>query len=185
MRYQSQELLESLTKLTEKNIEKIREFFLKKPEALYYRTNESSWNILECIAHLNIYGDFYLPEIERSILEAKSPSADFYSSGWLGEYFAQSMRPKEIPNKMKTFKKSNPIYTEVSFQSLTTFLTQQEKMLNLLQQAKAVHLGKTRASISILPIRLKLGDVLRIVIYHNQRHLKQAEQIFKDFEKKY
>ena len=185
MKYQSLDLLQSLTELTEKNIEKAAQFLLKEKEALYYKTTESSWNVLECIEHLNIYGDFYLPEIAQRILKAKNKPGSSFSSGWLGEYFAQSMLPKEKTTKMKTFKKSNPIYKEVSLEVLSTFLVQQQKMLDLLKRAQAVHLGKTRAAISILPIRLKLGDVFRIVIYHNLRHIKQAERVLADFEKNY
>jgi hypothetical protein len=50
--------------------------------------------------------------------------------------------------------------------------------LNLLEQGKKVDLTRTRTSISISSlIKLRLGDTLRVVIYHNQRHLAQVRRI--------
>jgi len=41
-----------------------------------------------------------------------------------------------------------------------------------------VDIGKTKTAISISKwIKLKLGDTLRVVIYHNQRHMAQAKRI--------
>jgi hypothetical protein len=48
-------------------------------------------------------------------------------------------------------------------------------MLSLLEQAKSVNLQKIKASITLSKfIKLRLGDVFRVVIYHNERHLEQA-----------
>jgi uncharacterized protein (DUF2249 family) len=48
-------------------------------------------------------------------------------------------------------------------------------MLELLEIARSKNLNRIRTSISISKlIKLKLGDTLRVVIYHNGRHLQQA-----------
>lgn len=39
---------------------------------LRWRASESSWNILECIEHLNRYGNHYLPAIDGAIQAATS-----------------------------------------------------------------------------------------------------------------
>ena len=77
-------------------------------EQLNYRSSNESWSILECIEHLNLYGDFYLPEIENKIIFSNSKPAAIFKSGLLGNYFAKSLLPKEKLNKMKTFKDKTP-----------------------------------------------------------------------------
>ena len=88
------------------------------------------------------------------------------------------MLPKEKLNKMKTFKSMNPIGSNLDKTVLEKFLSQQKTLLELLQQAEKVSLTKNKTGISISKwIKLKLGDTFRIVIYHNLRHVIQAEKV--------
>ena len=136
--------------------------------------------MLECIEHLNLYGDFYLPEIENRIRQSKYPATSNFKSGWLGNYFAKSMLPREKLNKMKTFKDKNPLGSQLDKSTLDRFTQQQKKTLDLLDKARKVSLNHTKTSVSISKwITLKLGDTFRVVIYHNQRHLVQAANVLK------
>jgi len=91
------------------------------------------------------------------------------------------MLPKEKLNKMKTFKSMNPIGSNLDKTVLETFLSQQKTSLELLQQAEKVSLTKNKTGISISKwIKLKLGDTFRVVIYHNLRHIIQAEKVIKE-----
>lgn len=142
---------------------------------LNYRKQPASWSVLECLEHLNLYGNFYLPEIGNSIHQSKTQPNEEFKSGWLGNYFAQSMLPKTKLNKMKTFKEMNPINRNLSREVLDTFIDQQTKLLALLQQAPTVDLSRVKTGISISKlICLRLGDTFRFVIYHQIRHIKQA-----------
>lgn len=147
-------------------------------DELNYRKQPASWSVLECLEHLNLYGNFYLPEIESSIRNSKAQANKEFKSGWLGNYFAQSMLPKTKLNKMKTFKEMNPINRDLSREVLKTFIGQQTKLLQLLEQAQKVDLSRTKTGISISKlIRLRLGDTFRFVIYHQVRHIKQANDV--------
>jgi Asp-tRNA(Asn)/Glu-tRNA(Gln) amidotransferase C subunit len=60
---------------------------------------------------------------------------------------------------MKTFKDKNPIHSTLTTTTLERFLKQQERLLQLLQQAEKVDLTKTRTAISITKwLTLRLGD---------------------------
>lgn len=125
-------------------------------------------------------GTSYLPEIENRIKSAQSSINEEFKSGWLGNYFAVSMLPGEPGkmNKMKTFKSINPHGQLLSRDTIDRFLNQQKHMLQLLDAAEKVDLNKVKTSISISKfIKLKLGDTLRVVIYHNDRHIVQAERV--------
>ena len=150
------------------------------------RPSPDHWGIAECLEHLNLYGDYYLPEIEKRIHKAKPVNDDYiYKSGWLGNYFAESMLPKDgrIKNKMKTFKNKNPAYLSVPENVVNRFLTQQEKLIQLLEQSKSIHLNKIWVPVSIAKmIRLNLGDTFRFFINHQIRHFHQIENVLKQIK---
>ncbi|WP_317167725.1 DinB family protein [Chryseobacterium sp. Tr-659] len=172
------ELLDELKKRTRQHLHFGEVLLLKPDHELNFRTSTDSWSALECIEHLNRYGDFYLPEINRRISSAKNTSQSDFKPGILGNYFAESILPKEKLNKMKSPKIMNPIHSKLDKNVVDKFVRQQEKMLELLEDAQHVNLEKTKTAISISKlIKLKLGDTFRFVIYHNARHLEQAKRV--------
>lgn len=171
-------LINDLIKRTKDNLNRIQPMLDLSIEDLNFKPDPERWSILECIEHLNRYGDFYLPELETKINQSKHKANAVFKSGWLGNYFAISMLPKEKLNTMKTFKSMNPAGSQLTKETLHTFVHQQQQMLTLLHQARTVCLSKTKTNISISKwIKLRLGDTFRVVIYHNQRHLLQAEGV--------
>ena len=186
---QTEVLLTDLMNRTQQLIREAESLKEKPEDFLNRKPGPESWSVLECLEHLNRYGRFYLPEIGRRIGERSSSSSPsvplqrgrkeaVFKSGWLGNYFANSMLPKEKLNKMKTFKSMNPINSKLDKQVITEFLEQQREMLRLLTESRKVSLNKTRTDISISKlIKLKLGDTFRFVIYHNERHMAQALRI--------
>jgi hypothetical protein len=134
--------------------------------------------MLECLEHLNLYGDFYLPQIENHISGASHKSEIEFKSGILGSYFANSMLPKGKLNKMKTFKDKNPLHADLDKTVIDRFLNQQFKLLDLLNEARKVSLNKVKIPISIATfVKLKLGDTFQFFINHMLRHLNQIEDI--------
>lgn len=147
-------------------------------DALEWRENAGSWNILECLEHLNLYGDFYLPQIEAKIENAKRGSDIEFNTGILGNYFAKSMLPKEKLNKMKTFKDKNPINAQLDKSVIERFVHQQIHMRGLLEASRKVSLNKIKIQTSISAmLRLKLGDTFRFLINHMIRHFEQIGRV--------
>src|SRR6476620_11332623 len=106
---QSEDLIQSLLDQTRQMMNRAEKFKSYELQVLSWKENATSWSMLECLEHLNLYGDYYLPEIKRRIKESKSTSDLEFNSGFLGGYLAKSMLPKEKLNKMKTFKDKNPL----------------------------------------------------------------------------
>lgn len=178
MKIQTEALLVDLANRTKQLIQEAELLKDKSEEALNYKQHAESWSVLECLEHLNLYGRFYLPEIKKRIQEGKGKQESVFKSGWLGNYFANSMLPKEKLNKMKTFKNMNPLNSQLDKQVIDEFLNQQTELLQLLEESRKISLNKTKTSISISKLlKLKLGDTFRFVIYHNQRHMAQAQRI--------
>ncbi|WP_433628934.1 DinB family protein [Chryseobacterium cucumeris] len=181
MKISTSEFLNELRNRTAEHLQFAEMLSLKTENDLNFRTSTESWSTLECLEHLNRYGDFYIPEIIRTISSVGKPSQLYFKPGILGNYFAKSMLPKEKLNTMKTLKAMNPIHSNLDKGVVDTFIKQQKKMLELLEEAQYIDLEKTKTSISISKlIKLKLGDTFRFVIYHNARHVEQIKRILTD-----
>lgn len=180
MQIETNVLIEELLGINERCTAKAKEFKKLNTEQLNFKRSSTEWSILECIEHLNLYGDFYLPEVQRQIIAAESTSkATMFKSGMLGNYFSNLMKVKNgTVKKMKTPTDKNPNNRPLSVTTIDRFLKQQELLKSLLLQAKNIDLTKTKTAISLTSlIRLRLGDTFRFVTYHIERHIAQAGRV--------
>ena len=176
-------LIKDLLAMTEDATKAARRYKNLSEAQLNFKRRPDQWNILECLEHLNRYGDFYLPEIEKSIVGHKTNNGTHvYRSGLLGNYFANLMKVKHGKMfKMKTPTDKNPIGSELTITTIDRFLKQQELLKSLLNQARNADLTRTKVPISLTRfVKLRLGDTLRFFVNHIERHLIQAERVLKD-----
>ena len=171
-------LIDELLAIAESATEKTRKFRDLREDQLNFKEAPERWSILECIEHLNRYGDFYLPEIEKAILGAP-PRTSVFRSGAIGNWFANLMKVKNGRIvKMKTPGDKNPVGSKLTKLTLDRFLKQQDMLKSLLNQARNVDLTRTKVPISLTKfIKLRLGDTFRFFTYHIERHVIQAERI--------
>lgn len=178
MQIENHKLIDDLLRRMEKCTQSVKGFEALSLDQLQFKRDDR-WSILECLEHLNLYGDFYLVEIEKQILTnpRKNTSAKF-KSGILGNYFANLMEVKEGKiTKMKSPKDKNPANRGLSITTINRFLKQQERLVGLLNQCRSIDLTKTKAAISLTNlVKLRLGDTLRFFCYHIERHVLQAER---------
>ena len=179
MRIASHQLIKDLLEKTSEATEEAKGFKLLSVEQLNFKKTKDAWSILECVEHLNLYGDYYLEAIEKSMSFQKNNSdSSIFKSGVIGNYFANLMLLKDGKiKKMKSPKDKNPANSHLSISTIDRFLKQQEKLVSLLQQAATVDLTKTKTSISISRhIKLRVGDTFRFFVYHIERHMLQAKR---------
>ena len=137
-------LLEELSNSVRQHLEFGKSLNMKDPR-LIYKTDSNTWNALECLEHLNYYGDFYIPEIRKKMDSKEDSNSTVFYTGWLGNKFAQGMLPKDGIKKIKTFKSKNPTYRGMDrWEVIPTFIKQQEQMLNLLGIAGNKDLSKIK-----------------------------------------
>lgn len=181
MKIKSIALIDDLISRTKQVLNQAEQFNQLTSEQLNWKAHSKSWSILECLEHLNRYSHFYHPEIKQRLQATPYTQAlEYFNSGWLGNYFAESMLPREKLNKMNTFKSMNPLGSALDHAVIDTFIRDQKQLLNLLDQARKVNLQKVKTAVSISKwIKLRLGDTFRVLIYHNQRHIVQANRAFK------
>jgi len=180
MRTTNDQLINELLTITEASTAAVNKFRTLSVNELNYKKDDASWSVLECVEHLNLYGDFYLPEIEKRIALKKTASpSGTYKAGFLGNYFANLMKVQTGKiKKMKSPKDKNPAGSQLTATTLDRFLKQQALLTTLLNKALQTDLVRTKASISLTPfIKLRLGDTLRFFVYHIERHVAQAANV--------
>ncbi|MEO8855264.1 MAG: DinB family protein [Ginsengibacter sp.] len=172
-------LIEELLHITRHAITSAEAFKELSEKDLNFKKDPGQWSILECLEHLNLYGDFYLPEMEKQLLQGPPSNRDrVFKSGIIGNYFANLMKIDHGKiKKMKSPKDKNPINSKLSVLVIDRFLKQAEKLILLLNMAGKVDLTKTKASISLTKlIKLRMGDTFRFYVYHIDRHILQAQK---------
>lgn len=180
MKIEQAVLLNQLQKITRYHLEVTRDLRGLPEQVLNFKPSEDSWSVLECIEHLVRYGNFYIPEIQKRIRNGSHQAVRIFKSGLPGNYFAEMMVPKPGMKKMKTFKNMNPSGSSPDITVIDTFAGQLNELLRILEAASSIDLNRTKTSISISRwVKLRLGDTLRVVIYHNDRHIVQALDVLK------
>ena len=67
MQIENNQLIDELLQRMKKCTRTVKGFEALSVGQLQFK-NGDRWSILECLEHLNLYGDFYLVEIEKQIL---------------------------------------------------------------------------------------------------------------------
>lgn len=175
------ELRTTLSEITTNNIQQATSWMSKLTEKqLNWRPNPGIWSIAEVLAHLNSYSRYYHPTIQKKIESTRfrTEKENFLSSP-LGRSAWKSMklgRLNNVKRKFKAPKGHNPSIDPELVQGteLTDFLAQQEELLAIIESSSEVNARKVKIPISISKIvRLRLGDALLFIVYHNERHMQQ------------
>ena len=133
------------------------------------------WNILQCFDHLNLTHNYYHSRIK---LAMRTPSLvsgerDRYKSSFWGRIY---MHFAFNPNySFPTAAEISPT-TRPQLNVLDVYLDNQQTLLAFLDQVGRVDLTKTPIPIE-KGVKFNLGDCLKILVYHDDLHFGQAQQI--------
>lgn len=148
--------------------------------SLKFKPEKNKWSVLDCIEHLNMVFDVYLPRIKKGVKKANKNQSESYKPGFFGERMVQAMLPKKntVTNPMRTFSNMDPHKTRRPLtQALTEFERNMLEFQSLIDSSEKIDLGKIRIKSAIgIILRFKLGDCYRFLLAHNQRHFVQIKK---------
>ena len=149
-------------------------------EAFNWRPEQGRWSISECLDHLNVTAELYLPVIDRAIAKSRSqgllgdvPARRGVIGGWI-------VRFSEPPAKrrVKAPKAFLPKADQAVDSVVPKFIKLQGQLVERLRQANGLDLWRTKIrSPAIALLRLSLGEAFALLTGHERRHLWQAEQV--------
>jgi len=161
-------------------------FLSMDSDVLSTKPSKDRWSILECIEHLNITLEVYIPQMNAVVKNSeKYPvKSNVFEHSFLGKLAVKVMKPKaddQIPFKMKTFKSLEPVNTNIKPQKeISQFIKYQNEILTIIDGLQKVNLRKPKITTAAGPIiKMSIGDALHFMVAHNQRHIVQAQNVFK------
>lgn len=175
------DLIQIATRITQANIELINSSVKKMSEGqLNWKPSATSWSVNEVLSHLNEYGKYYHPVILRKIENTRFTSTkEAFLSSPLGRSAWKAMKlgnARNIKRKFKAQKDYNPTIDPslLDGEQVNVFENQQKDLLSIIEKSTTVNLRRVKIPISISKVvRLRLGDALLFVVYHNERHMQQ------------
>jgi len=191
---QSKVLLSELSQLTQELINKASKSLSKlSVNQKNWRPNPETWSLNQIFAHLNAYAEYYHVNLINRIDKTRfRDPKDIFVSSPLGRSAWKSMKLGNANNVKRKFRAPREYNFALNGKPMAedevaVFLESQNEMLTIIQKSAEVNLRKVRIPISISRIvKLRLGDCLMFVIYHNERHMQQALNLIKhpNFPKK-
>lgn len=149
------------------------------PRLFTVRPHHTSWSAAECLSHLSISTEMFLPVIEKSIAEgrkrglttAKKPSMDV-----LGRVLRWFLEPP-IRKRVATAAPFVPKAVRAKAEAFGEFSSLQSKLVDLVHQAGGLDLRKLKiVSPFDKRVRYNLYSAFMIIVAHQRRHLWQAEK---------
>ena len=179
--YEKKSFLSHLVDRTELISSNTRTFLRCNYGDLNLRPAADKWSIAEIFEHLYITHRISLDQILQRISKAPDVKASHFQTGWLGDFIYERTMPRADGSlfRLRTpgmFQPKSQAYD--GREVLERFLQQQDTIHDVLQHAFCKDLKKIKVPLPLTRlISLRLGDNLRIIIAHNERHILQAQRI--------
>ena len=160
-----------------------REFTPLTDEQLRWKPAPDRWSIVECLQHLNLAERFYVRNIQHKIdklgLVQTNPIDQPVISDWVGKAMLFAVDPTvKIKLPAPGMIRPRPAADLVPADVLGQFVELQTLLLSLLD--KAVYLDWNQEKVMSLFgnwLRIRLGDALKMLIAHTERHMNQAMHV--------
>jgi DinB superfamily len=153
------------------------------PEQLNRQPIPGAWSVGQCLEHLCIANEVYLPAISAS-LEGRSVCAvPEIAPGWLARWFIRSYIEPSPQSKHAAAPKKIAPGTRVEPSVLDRFLRSNQAAREVVRQAGDYDVNHIRFRNPLIPLlRFTVGTGLQIVSRHERRHLLQAERVKQSLE---
>jgi hypothetical protein len=179
--FNKQGLITELFDRTELIKASTKPFLRLTEEQLNFKPGPGSWSIAEIFEHLNICNNIYIRSILSRITTAPDEKTEEYRSSWLGDWIYEKVMPRPDGSvfKIRARKTMHAGGCLLNGQeTLHKFLQQCDMIDDILRHVTTKNLQRIRIPFSFSRLlHLRLGDNLRYLIAHSERHLLQAHRV--------
>ena len=145
---------------------------------LNWRPRQDAWGVGQCLQHLFITNEVYLPAIAAAFNGVQRSQVQEIAPGWFGRWFIRTyITPSSKSARAKAPKKIEP-GRQVEDSILESFLRSNQEARAVVREASDYDVNNIRFKNPFLPfLRFTAGTGLEIVSKHQDRHLLQAERV--------
>jgi hypothetical protein len=147
------------------------------------RSDPARWSMAECVAHLSLTADTFLPLLRAGLEQARAiggPAPRRYRRDLAGWLLWRTAGPP-VRFRVRTTATFIPEALDSEEGLVDAFLIRQEEQRAVVREADGLPLGRVRITSPFdRRIRYNLYSALTILPRHQHRHLWQAEQVLVD-----
>jgi len=154
------------------------------PVRANWRSDRNAWSVAACVDHLatasETYFDKLLPALDKARAAGRRGSAPYGNGSLVGRMIIGVLDPDRPRFKpVKTARVFAPTRGEIDFvEACNRFRGVQARWRKVLGLADGLDLGRIRLATPISPLlRITAYEAILIHVYHEPRHLTQAERI--------
>jgi hypothetical protein len=147
-----------------------------------WRPSADRWSVGQCVGHLNITAERYLPVLRADIANARAQgktAAGPFVLGWLERWFLGSMEP---PVRMRS-RTGRAFVAPPELDPAPTvsrFFELQKGLADCVRSADGLDLRRIKVRSQFGPVSWSLNGTFAILLAHERRHLWQARQVLLD-----
>ena len=147
-------------------------------EQLNWQPAPGSWSIGQCLEHLCITNEAYMPRLSEALQGKADSPVEQIVPGLLGGWFIRSfVEPSPNTKRVSAPAKIRPA-SRVSLSVLHRFLAGNKSCRELIVGARSKNVNRIRFWNPLVPgLRFTVGAGLEIISSHERRHLLQAERV--------
>ncbi|MGE3956756.1 MAG: DinB family protein [Vicinamibacterales bacterium] len=152
------------------------------PAQFNWRRSPGQWSIGQCVEHLNITTERYLPVIRKEMAAARTSGLKRtgpFEPGLLERTFLRVLEP---PVKMKA--KAPAAFVAPADLSVDDTLGRWERLnadlAMCIREADGIDLRRVKVRSQFGPLSFTLGATFLILLAHDRRHIWQARQVRTD-----
>ena len=174
MHHQLQNVVVELESATER-LHRLRSVF--SDEDWVQRPEPSRWSPAECVAHLNLTAEKYLPAIAEAIVDAEPAAENVRFRRDLVGWMLWKMMAPPVRFRTKTAPAFVPTADDPPTMVIDRFLKYQNEQIAMVQRCDGLRIDRVKMR-SPFDDRVKYSvySALTILPAHQHRHLWQAEQ---------
>jgi len=147
-------------------------------EQLNWQPRPGAWSVGQCLEHLCVANDVYLPAISSSLPDQPVSAVPEIQVGWFGRWFiSKYIEPSPHTQHVQAPKKITP-GARVDLSVLQRFLRSNQAARDLVRRASDYDVNRIRFKNPFIPLlRFTVGTGFEILSKHQRRHLLQAERV--------
>ena len=150
-------------------------------DQLNWQAAPGAWSIGQCLDHLCLMNDVYLPPVAAALKDAPDGPVDEIVLGWFGAWFLRSfVEPSPSGKRAPAPSKIRPAQ-RIPLAVLDRFLSGNQSWREVIVNAHNKNVNRARFWNPFVPgIRFTAGTGLQILTAHERRHLLQAQRVRDD-----
>lgn len=147
-------------------------------EQLNWQPVADSWSVGQCLEHLSITTEVYLPAMAKALEGKADAPVEQITPGWLSRWFLRNfVEPSPSGRRVPAPGKIRPT-SHVGVSVLDRFLSSNKACRELIVRARSKDVNRIRFWNPLAPgVRFTVGTGFEIIVSHEMRHLLQGERV--------